>query len=209
MTLTDLADVADLLAALGVIASLIYVGYQVKETRKSVRAATAQARTDLGVHLISSRYTSDIAELLVKSVDAPQSLTKADKFKLKSFFSAHVRHCQNLFYLQEQGLLDEYFSYGVARVTTYWIRNYPWAQDEWVEVQKTMPPQFADFINEELERHPSTYSGRDRTAARATLGGEFPHSLSRYARWVPNSTMVHVSAGPPAIPDSRISRLRF
>ncbi len=47
MTLADLSYLAEVLAAIGVIASLLYVGYQVKETRKAVRASTAQARTDL------------------------------------------------------------------------------------------------------------------------------------------------------------------
>lgn len=157
MTLADFADVSDMLAALGVIASLIYVGYQIKETRKAVRASTAQARTDLGVQLISSRYTSDIADVLVKSVDDPDALTKSEKFKLKSFFSAHVRHCQNLFYQQQQGLLDDFFTYGVARVTAYWVKNYPWAADEWTSVGKTVPPEFANFINQELEAHPAGY----------------------------------------------------
>jgi hypothetical protein len=155
MGLNDLADAADLLAALGVIASLIYVGYQVKETRKAVRASTAQARTDLGVQLISARWTSDIADLLVMSVDDPKSLTKADKFKLKGFFTAHVRHCMNMFYQQREGLLDDFWSYGVARVTAYWIRNYPWAVDEWESIQKTLPPEFVKFINDELEQHPT------------------------------------------------------
>ena len=53
-----------------------------------MRAATAQARTDLGVQLISSRYTSDIADVLVKSLSDPDSLTKSERFKLKSFFSS-------------------------------------------------------------------------------------------------------------------------
>ena len=154
MTLGDLADIADLLAAIGVIASLIYVGYQVRETRTAVRAATAQARTDLGVQLISSRYTSDISDVLVKSED---TLSEADKFKLKSFFSAHVRHCQNLFYQQQHGLLDEYFSYGVSRTVAYWIRNYPWAASEWRNARKTMPADFAHFIDTELEHHPETF----------------------------------------------------
>jgi hypothetical protein len=157
MDLANFADLADLAAALGVIASLIYVGYQVKETRKAVRAATAQARTDLGVQLISTRYTSDIADVLVKSQSNPDSLTKAERFKLTSFFSAHVRHCQNLFYQQQQGLLDEYFSFGVARITAYWVRNYPWAAEEWEKVQKSAAPEFSVFINDELEKHPSRY----------------------------------------------------
>ena len=151
MSLSDLADVADLLAAIGVIASLLYVGYQVKETRKAVRAATAQARTDLGVQLISSRYTSEIAELLAKSQDYPDALTNAEQFKLKSFLTAHIRHTQNLYYQQRQGLLDDYFSYGVARTTTYWIRNYPWAAEEWKDAQKVAAPEFVKFINDALE----------------------------------------------------------
>ncbi len=155
MPLTDLAGFADLLAAIGVIASLIYVGYQVKETRKAVRAATAQARTDLGVQLISARWTSDIADLLVTSVDDPESLSKADKFKLKGFFTAHVRHCMNMFYQQQEGLLDEFWSHGVARVTVYWIRNYPLMVDEWESIQKTLPPIFVKFINDELQKNPT------------------------------------------------------
>jgi hypothetical protein len=154
MNLSGLADIADLLAAIGVIASLLYVGYQVKETRKAVRAATAQARTDLGVQLISTRFTSNIAELLVKSEDKPQALTKAEKFKLKSFFTAHVRHGQNLFYQLQEGLLDEYFSYGVARTTAYWIQKYPWAAEDWLDDKKFAAPDFVKFINDTLEKHP-------------------------------------------------------
>lgn len=157
MALGNLADIADLLAAVGVIASLIYVGYQVKQTQTAVRAATAQARTDLGVHLISSRYTSDISDVLVKSLDSGDPLSEAEKFGLKRFFSSHVRHCQNLFYQQQQGLLDPYFSYGVARTVAYWIRNYPWATTVWKDVQQTMPPEFAQFINTELKKHPEKY----------------------------------------------------
>ncbi len=157
MDMAILADLADLLAALGVIGSLLYVGYQVKETRKAVRAATAQARTELGVQLITSRFTSDIADVLVKSLSEPELLTKSERFKLKSFFTAHVRHCQNLFYQQQQGLLDDYFSFGVARITAYWVRNYPWATEEWQEVQNNVPKEFSEFINKELENHPSRY----------------------------------------------------
>ncbi len=157
MGLDQIANIAEISAAVLVVASLIYVGYQVKETRKAVRAATAQARTDLGVQLISARWTSDIADLLVISVDDPESLTKADKIKLKGFFTAHVRHCMNMFYQQREGYLDEFWSYGVSRVTVYWIKNYPWFVPEWESLQKTLPPDFVAFIKDEIERHPESF----------------------------------------------------
>jgi hypothetical protein len=157
MSIMELGALGEFLGSIGVVASLIYVGYQVKEARKSVRAATAQARTDAGVQLITSRYTSDIGDLLVKSQNDAGALTDVERFKLNSFFSAHVRHCQNLFYQQQQKLLDDYFSQGVARTTAYWIRNYPWAADEWERVQQNVPPEFARFIDDELAHHPTRY----------------------------------------------------
>ena len=82
-----IAVFAESLAALGVIISLVYVGYQVSETKKAVKASVAQARTELGIQLITSRYTSDIADLLAKSSQAYDDLLgDAERFKLKSFF---------------------------------------------------------------------------------------------------------------------------
>jgi hypothetical protein len=48
-----------------------------------------------------------------------------------------------------------------------------------------------------------------RSAARATLGGEFPACTLSVVPRVPNSPMVHVSASPPLIPDGRMSRVRL
>jgi hypothetical protein len=50
---------------------------------------------------------------------------------------------------------------------------------------------------------------RDRNAARATVGEEFPICTLSVMQRVPNSTVVHGSASPPAIPDGRLSRVRF
>jgi hypothetical protein len=144
--------IGEIVGAAAVVISLIYVGYQLKETRKAGRAATAQARTDLGIQLISARWTTDIAELLVMSVDDPGALSKADIFKLKGFFTAHVRHCMNMYYQQREGFLDDFWSYGVARVTVYWVKNYPLMATEWTIIQKTLPPEFVNFINAELEQ---------------------------------------------------------
>src|SRR5262249_11287436 len=52
-------------------------------------------------------------------------------------------------------------------------------------------------------------SCRDRNVARATVGGEFPICTLSVVQRVPSSTLVHGSASPPAIPDGRLSRVRF
>ena len=111
----------------------------------------------LGVALIADRYSTDIGEILVKSQDDPASLGPVERFKLKSFFAAHVRHCQNLFYQRENRLLDDYFTHGIARVVTFWIRNYGWAAEEWALVRDGLPQSFSAFIEAELADHPDRY----------------------------------------------------
>ena len=39
----------------------------------------------------------------------------------------------NMYYQQREGFLDDFWSYGVARVTVYWVRNYPMMEAEWVK----------------------------------------------------------------------------
>lgn len=157
MDIMELGAIGELVGGVAVIASLIYVGYQVRETRTAMRASAAQARTDLGVSLIATRYSTDIGEILVRSQEDPMSLDSVAKFKLKSFFAAHVRHCQNLFYQRENKLLDDYFNHGIAHVVTYWVRNYPWANEEWAIVKETLPGSFSDFIDNELGDHLDIY----------------------------------------------------
>ena len=57
--------------------------------------------------------------------------------------------------------------------------------------------------------HPPARSPSGRNTARATVGGEFPTGALSIAPRVPRSTIAHVSASPPLIPDSRISRVRL
>ena len=48
-----------------------------------------------------------------------------------------------------------------------------------------------------------------RNTVRAALGREFPTCTLSVVQRVPSSTITHVSASPPLIPDSRISRVRL
>jgi hypothetical protein len=54
-----------------------------------------------------------------------------------------------------------------------------------------------------------TPSPSGRSAARATVGGEFPTGTLSVVPRLPHSPMVHVSASPPLIPDGRLSRVRL
>ena len=54
MKLTDLAFIAEIIAAIGVIFSLIFVGLQINEGNQETRAATIQAASDAEAFMIAT-----------------------------------------------------------------------------------------------------------------------------------------------------------
>ena len=54
MKLTDLASIAEIIAAIGVIFSLIFVGLQINEGNQETRAATIQAASDAEAFMIAT-----------------------------------------------------------------------------------------------------------------------------------------------------------
>jgi hypothetical protein len=46
MTLTDLAHVADILAALGIVGSMIFVAFEIRHNTKAVKASALQSNTE-------------------------------------------------------------------------------------------------------------------------------------------------------------------
>ena len=157
MALGNLADIADLLAAAGVIASL------------NLRRIPGQADTDGGSrgHCAGKNgpwRALDFVEIHVGHFRSPGQVTRSGrsaqrsgKIQTEKFFLGTRPALPEFVCQWQQGLLDEYFSYGIARTATYWIKNYLWAATEWKNAQQSMPPEFAQFINTELEQHPEKY----------------------------------------------------
>ena len=65
MSLEDLGNIGELVAAIGVIASLIYLAIQIRQNTQSVRSSAVQA---------SVRDTTEIIDLLVRIEDRQRDL---------------------------------------------------------------------------------------------------------------------------------------
>ena len=106
MNSAKLNDWLQIVAAIGVIGGLLLVAYELRQNTEhaiseSVRVLYAEYRT-----IIKSEYESDIAELLVKSIEQPKNLTDAEILKVSAYLTALIGFYDQHHSLYELGVLE-------------------------------------------------------------------------------------------------------
>ena len=126
MSITELGAIGEIVGALGVIASLIYLAVQIRqnthameEGRRLALAQTYQLRADALQQMLVTAADSHIGAIIVKlsadgypeDIGALDRLTPEDRGRFRLWQIAQQTHWDNLHFQYQQGFLDEeYFS---------------------------------------------------------------------------------------------------
>jgi hypothetical protein len=103
-----IAAVAELLGAIGVIASLFYVASQIRRNSTALESATNQAVSDsTQQRLLVAAESAPLAAALAKSYDDPDDLSPGERVQVTMFVRASFRGIQNAFFQHSQGLMTE------------------------------------------------------------------------------------------------------
>ena len=103
-----LGAIAELLGAIGVIASLFYVASQIRRNSLAMEAATNQAVSDsTQERLLAPAQSPALAMALANARDDFQALSPAERVQLAFFRRATFRGVQNAFFQHQRGLLSE------------------------------------------------------------------------------------------------------
>src|SRR4051794_5840897 len=106
MTLADLANLGQVVGAIAVFISLIYVALQIRQNTNAVRAATAQSVHEHFAnwyHLLAS--DESCAQVVIDGLKDYHSLGEKDKARFVAVFMAFLSYSQNAFIKWRQGLL--------------------------------------------------------------------------------------------------------
>ena len=155
MTLEQIFFATQSIAAVGVIASLVFVGIQVRDSAKAVRAATAQA-----VHEnYASWYLSlaDNASALATSTKGfldLGSLSPAEKAQFVCTFMAFMSHSQNAFHQWRLGhLAKDLWACWEALMMN--LVNTPGGAAFWAERSYVFDEAFRDEVTVIMKREPN------------------------------------------------------
>ena len=147
LKLSELASLAEVVGAIAVVISLVYVGAQVRDTTRAVRSA---AINDANIALQSwyEMMGSDpegIAVFLEEALST-EPLSREGDFRYMMQSMALFYAIQNVYLLAKEGSLDE----GTAAALTAGIqatRNTPGFDRFWSQRRWYFEPEFVEFVD--------------------------------------------------------------
>jgi hypothetical protein len=144
MTLEGIYYISQIVAVVGIFASLIFVGLQIRQNTKAIKATSHHAITD-SFNAINSLILSDpkVARVWRLAITGSQELdederTSADFMLLRIF--------ETLYYQYKNGTMDKQL-FDAELKTLKWAFTYPGSQAWWAANPISLSDEFRAFID--------------------------------------------------------------
>jgi hypothetical protein len=100
--------VAELLGAVGVIASLVYLALQIRQNTRSLHANTFQTVADSSIHrMMNLAQDDELADRFIRGMIDPSDLQGHVRFQFDLLMRANFKGYENYFYQHTKGMLDD------------------------------------------------------------------------------------------------------
>ena len=174
-----LSALGQLVAAFGVIPSLIYLAVQIREQNKERRRAGINILTAQWSDLVRSAQESrEFAELFLRGVRSFQDLDAPDKLRFTAFFTRYTRNCEGMFIYHRDGALEKSLWNEVERTMTDYFA-YPGVREWWVTRRHWLTDEFRAVVEAIIASNPEPklYAAYDLGAEGGARGAESSVSL--------------------------------
>lgn len=152
MNLSDLANIGQVIGAIAVVISLIYVALQIRQNTNAVRAATAQSVHEHFANWYNSFACDEsLPHIALRGLKDYGSLSETDKARFVATFMAFLSYSQNAFLKWRQGLLDPSLWLGWEQVIMNLVCS-PGGKGLWKERSYLFGEEFRRYVEEELMR---------------------------------------------------------
>ncbi len=143
-----IAAVGEILGAIAVVISLLYLAVQIRQNSRAMKGASTHGITQT----IQSelRWSFDYGEAFLKMINDPATLTELEAFKLGEWLTAAMMARQNEFIQYRQNLVDEdvwIATRGIIKT----IMAMPWCKNWWENIDKVaFVPEFIELVESVL-----------------------------------------------------------
>lgn len=146
MKLSTLSELSQIISALAVVVSLVYVGAQVNQNTKATQAAMRQSIADNDItYLMTSLDNSIVATALYKQY-CNIELTELEMSQLTNRQHVNFRVFENAFYQYQQGLLERETWSRYRLIIKGLLTNDRAAQKMWSYLQKSFTKSFQQEV---------------------------------------------------------------
>ena len=150
LTLDQWASLAEVVGAVGVIASLVYLAIQIRQNTTMVAANTFQAISSTSSNLVMSISESpDLVDAMMKAFNHPDDMSERDRFLMDVYLRALTRNFENYYYQNQHGFLDDELWTGYIAALME-VLNHEFGRNYWARNRHVFGSSYARYIDSRL-----------------------------------------------------------
>jgi hypothetical protein len=150
MTLQDLANLGEVIGAIAVIATLIYLAFEIRQNTRAVRrAATQDIHRSLNDQSRCLVESPDLTALLYRAGQRPEELTGEERFRFQFLLTYVLSNFELAIEYYREGLLSDDMIEGYVKGIHPLIEN-PVVLEWWeAEGQGMFSPELGDLLSKQ------------------------------------------------------------
>jgi len=152
ITLQDLGNLGEILGAIGVVVSLLYLAVQIRQNTRSVRASTYEAFSESFRDFRNLLLANErLGSVWGKGLRSRSALSEAERAQFDALLMNFLRGVEVSFYQQANGLLDDdYYQGWLDEALVIW--SSPGPREWWSENSQFFNPEFRAVWERRLTR---------------------------------------------------------
>ena len=165
MTLQDLGNIGELVGAIGVVVSLVYLATQIRQNTKAVRSNTSQAITDSRVEFLSSISDNpEVARMFFSGLTDPDRLGPDELGRFNIMMARFIATMENYHYQHLHGAMDQEQWTRMIGILRFFMST-PGGQAWWSNRPIQTDLAFDRFLDREIEQIKSSPTAESQRAA--------------------------------------------
>ena len=142
-----ISAISEIIGAIAVVVTLIYLAVQVRQSTKSIQSSTLQANTGVWTSLFSSLADKDVAAAYAVGMSGAPDIKPIQYTQFFLMCRAMFVAFENQFYQYRQGTLDEETYLGYARAISTQLMSMPGFRVWWAQSRDVFSPSFVEHID--------------------------------------------------------------
>lgn len=155
MTIEDLGNIGELIAAIATLITLAYLAVQIRQNTKSVLGATAQSHVHL--ELDTGTLVIQNASIYLRGCKDLSDLNEEEKIVFERIVVAEMSLLASAFIQYQNGLLDTFDPFLNDWKLTY--LPHPGFQSVWATQKGTYAADFSQYLDEASKSTPAVTKG--------------------------------------------------
>lgn len=149
-----ISAIGSVVAAIGVIPSLIYLAVQLRQQNKERRRAGINILTAQWGDLVKTAQESrEFAEVFLRGIQSFHGLDAAEKLRFSAFFTRFTRNAEGMFIYYRDGALDKALWEAVERTMNDYFA-YPGVREWWATRKHWLTDEFRAVVEPIIAKKP-------------------------------------------------------